>query len=78
MVTTSDHASLDVERWKLNVERSVFNPRWNEDFAEMLKHNLWRPRRFMTVYGIHLGGYIGGLVAMITAVILIRRKRRAP
>ena len=56
---------------------SALPARWNEDFAEMLQANLWRPRRFMTVYGIHLGGYIGGLLAMIIAVILIRRRRRA-
>jgi hypothetical protein len=55
---------------------STLPARWNEDFAEMLQANLWRPHRFMTVYGIHLGGYIGGLVAMITAVIVIRRQRR--
>jgi hypothetical protein len=51
--------------------------RWNEDFAETLRVNLWRPRRFMTVYGIHLGGYLGGLIAMIFAVVRIRRMRLA-
>jgi hypothetical protein len=31
----------------------------------------------MTVYGIHLGGYLGGAIATIFAVIRIRRKRRS-
>ena len=30
------------------------------DFQNLAETNLWRPHRFMTVYGIHLGGYVGG------------------
>ncbi|HEY7120151.1 MAG TPA: hypothetical protein VH475_26420 [Tepidisphaeraceae bacterium] len=50
--------------------------RMSEDFPEMLRTNLWRPRRFMAVYGIHLGGYAGSLIAMIVAVVAIMRRRR--
>jgi len=49
---------------------------WNSDFADMLRRNEMRPRRFMTVYGIHLGGYIGGLLGMLAAVWRIRLRRR--
>ena len=47
----------------------------SEDFAEMLRRDQFRPRRFMAVYGIHLGGYIGGLIGTIVTVISLRRKR---
>ena len=50
--------------------------RFNDDFPEMLRTGLWRPRRFMTVFGIHLGGYLGGLLGILTAVTLILHKRR--
>lgn len=56
-----------------------FLTRFHEDFAYMVRTNLWRPKRFMAVYGIHLGGYVGALLGLITAVVLvIRRRRRHP
>jgi len=51
--------------------------RWDEDFAAMLRRDEMRPRRFMMVYGIHLGGYAGGAVGTIVAVWRIRRRRKA-
>jgi len=51
--------------------------RWNDDFAQMLHHNEWRPHRFIAVYGVHLGGYVGGAIATTLAVLRIRQKRRA-
>jgi hypothetical protein len=50
--------------------------RFNADFPDMLRTDLWRPRRFMTVFGIHLGGYLGGLLGILTSVTLILLKRR--
>jgi hypothetical protein len=50
--------------------------RFNEDFPIMLKTDLWRPRRFMAVFGIHLGGYLGGILALLVTVPLILRRRR--
>ena len=50
--------------------------RFNEDFPIMLKTDLWRPRRFMAVFGIHLGGYVGGVLALLVTVPLILWKRR--
>ena len=49
--------------------------RISADFREMLEQNQWRPRRFMCVYGIHLGAYVGALVGTIASVIQIRRAR---
>jgi hypothetical protein len=46
------------------------------DFREMAETNLWRPYRFMCTYGEHLGGYVGGLVGLTTAVVLVVRRRR--
>lgn len=51
--------------------------RWNDDFAQMLRHDEWRPHRFIAVYGVHLGGYVGGAIATTLAVLRIRQKRRA-
>jgi len=45
------------------------------DFRAMLAANQWHPRRFMCVYGIHLGGYVGALIAIAVAVFAIRRAR---
>lgn len=50
--------------------------RCNADFPLLVKDDLWRPHRFMTVYGIHLGGYIGGLAGTILAVFSIRNERK--
>ncbi|HSZ54392.1 MAG TPA: hypothetical protein VK797_01940 [Tepidisphaeraceae bacterium] len=48
----------------------------NTDIAAIARDDLFRPRRFMCVYGMNLGGYVGGLIATVAAVIRIRRKRR--
>lgn len=45
-------------------------------FREMAAAELWRPTRFMCVWGIHLGGYVGGLVGAVTATVRIVRRRR--
>jgi hypothetical protein len=47
------------------------------DFQNIAELNLWRPHRFMTVYGIHLGGYVGGALAAIYAVSSIHHQRRS-
>jgi hypothetical protein len=47
---------------------------FHEDFNWMLQTNQWRPHRFMAVYGIHLGGYIGALLGILTAIFNIRRR----
>jgi hypothetical protein len=47
----------------------------SDDFREMVARNEFRPYQFMAVYGIHLGGYVGGLLGMIRAVISILRER---
>jgi hypothetical protein len=49
---------------------------WSEDFRQMLARDEFRPRRFMMVFGIHLGGYVGGLVGMLVAAGSIVWERR--
>jgi len=44
-------------------------------FEEIVQADLWRPRRFMAVWGIHLGGYVGGLIGAFVAVVSVVRKR---
>jgi len=48
----------------------------SDDFAYMVRRNEFRPYRFMAVYGIHLGGYVGGLAGTGLAVISILHARR--
>jgi hypothetical protein len=52
----------------------------DSDFEEMVRVNLFRPRRFMCAWGVHLGGYAGG--ALGTAIAAVRvlylRKIQAP
>ena len=51
--------------------------RLDSDFADMVAVNLYRPQRFMSTWGVHLGGYVGGLVGTIAAVAGIVFQRRA-
>lgn len=44
-------------------------------FEEIVGEDLWRPERFMAVWGAHLGGYVGGLVGTVAAVWWILRSR---
>ncbi len=48
----------------------------SDDFAQMLRNDEMRPRRFMMVFGIHLGGYIGGATGLIAVIIKIFVRRR--
>ena len=45
------------------------------DFREMTRANQFRPRRFLMVFGIHLGGYVGGLAGTLMEAVFIRRSR---
>ncbi|HEX3359027.1 MAG TPA: hypothetical protein VHS31_18755, partial [Tepidisphaeraceae bacterium] len=51
----------------------------SEDFRLMFETNIFRPQHFMATYGVHLGGYVGGLIGTIAAIcwIIVRRKRNA-
>jgi hypothetical protein len=48
----------------------------SHDFSEMTRRNEMRPDRFIAVFGVHLGGYAGGLVGLMIAILAIRRRRR--
>lgn len=45
------------------------------DLRGLLRDDLFRPRRFLTVHGMNLGGYVGGAIATVIAVVKIRRRR---
>jgi hypothetical protein len=47
----------------------------SNDLHELADTNLWRPHRFLEVYGIHLGGYVGGGVATIYNVYRVHQAR---
>ncbi len=50
------------------------------DLQEIARQDLFRPARFHCVYGIHLGGYAGGILGTFIAAwrIQIERKQKAP
>jgi hypothetical protein len=48
----------------------------NSELALLWKNDLLRPQRFLAVYGLHLGGYIGGAVMAVVTVVRIRRWRK--
>ena len=52
-----------------------FLTRFDSDFQEMVAVNLYRPKRFMSAWGVHLGDYIGGLLGTIAAVVVIIHRR---
>jgi hypothetical protein len=47
------------------------------DFKELTASNYWRPHRFMAVYGVHLGGYVGGAMSLIYSISSIVHERHA-
>ena len=47
----------------------------NTDLRATWNENLFRPRRFLAVYGINLGGYVGGAVGVMIAVVNVRSRR---
>lgn len=48
----------------------------DSDFSDLIDANMYRPYRFMAAWGVHLGGYAGGLVGTIVAAVLIWNVRR--
>jgi hypothetical protein len=48
-----------------------------DDFHSMLRQNEMRPHHFMAVFGIHLGGYVGGGIGLLIATAIIVARRRA-
>ena len=49
---------------------------FSDDFRQMIAHNEFRPYRFICVFGVHLGGYVGGLVGCVIAVFYILKLRQ--
>lgn len=47
------------------------------DFRDLVAMDYYRPHRFMAAWGVHLGGYVGGVIATIYAVTSIVRERRS-
>jgi len=46
------------------------------DLRLMWQEDLWRPARFTAVWGVHLGGYLGGAIGAVAAVVYILLRRR--
>jgi hypothetical protein len=45
------------------------------DFQDMMRADVFRPRRFICTWGIHLGGYVGGFVGTFVAAVMVVRRR---
>lgn len=48
---------------------------FSHDFERLAAEDVWRPRRFMCVWGVHLGAYLGGAVGLLGSVWAILRQR---
>lgn len=48
----------------------------DSEFQEMVRQNYWRPYRFMSAWGEHLGAYLGGLAGLALAVHRVLALRR--
>lgn len=49
--------------------------RISEDFRDMWRADIFRPKHFTAAYGAHLGGYVGGLIAGAMAVVHVLHLR---
>jgi len=50
--------------------------RFMGDFADLVREDLFRPHRFMCVYGMHFGAYVGGAIGAMAAVLWVVRRRK--
>jgi hypothetical protein len=48
----------------------------NPDIAAIARENLFRPTRFMAVYGMNMGGYLGGILGTACCITWMSRNRR--
>lgn len=55
-----------------------FLTRFDSDFQDMVAANFYRPNRFMSAWGVHLGDYIGGILGTIVAALFVFLRRRLP
>jgi hypothetical protein len=46
------------------------------DLRALQRDDLFRPARFFAVYGMNLGGYVGGAIGTIVSIVWVRRLRR--
>ncbi len=46
------------------------------NFEDIVQNDIWRPRRFMTVWSAHLGAYAGGGLAAIAVLWRVVRSRQ--
>jgi membrane associated rhomboid family serine protease len=52
---------------------------FDSDFGDMVRADVFHPRRFMCAWGVHLGGYAGGALGTVIAALRVtwlRQKRR--
>jgi hypothetical protein len=47
------------------------------DLQALVQDDLFRPKRFIAVYGMNLGGYVGGIFGTAGGIIHIARQRRS-